>query len=158
MVASVGYNTTMVKRRGAIFSQTTPDPLDVLIHQSDQPLLVVQTIFPFILFTDKVIIRTNHVDIVRGIFFWSATTTRIQISDIRQVEVQFNPFFASLEIIPQGPLEQTFKVRFLWINDAKKARRIISGLLESHESKIDLSRYKNNELVEAMEKVGKAKE
>jgi|GEM_PF-1004745 len=135
-----------------------PDPLSALRSQSDEPLYVLKTVFPFVLFTDKVIIRPNHVDVITGIFFGSATSTRLLVRDIRQVEVQFNPIFATLEIIPLGPLEQMMRVAFLWKEEAKKARRIVAGLMETHRNNVDLSRYSPKELVTAVEEVGKASE
>jgi hypothetical protein len=161
----------MVQARGTIFAQEAvlpirtkhiaapePDPLVALVRDADKPLYVTQTVFPFVLFTDKVIIRANHLDVVIGVFFWSAISTRVQISDIRQVTLEFNPFFATLEIVPQGPTEQTLRVAFLWKHQAQKARRIIAGLMEAQRNNVDVSKYKNGEFIYAMELLGKAKE
>lgn len=160
----------MVQRGGTIFAAASalpqrartqsvaPDPLPELISESTTPLYVLQTVFPFVLFTDKVIIRTNHVDVIRGVFFWSAVSTRVQITDIRQVSIEFNPFFATLDIIPQGPLEQTLSVAYLWKSQAKKARRIIAGLMESHQNRVDFAKYNRPTLVRSIEELGKARE
>lgn len=110
------------------------------------------------LFPDKIIIRTNHIDVIRGVFFWSAASIRMQIQDIRQVSVRYNPFFATLEIVPQGPREHSLEVNYLWKSEAKKARRIVAGLIESHEKKVDFAKYTLGSLVPAMEKIGQAME
>ncbi len=157
----------MVQPRGTIFQITPttarrevrlPDPLPELLQEANEPLYVIKTVFPFVLFTDKVIIRANHIDVIHGLFFWSATSTRVQLPDIRQVSIQYNPFFATLEIIPQGPLEQTLQIVFLWKHQAKKARRILAGLMEGHQKHVDFSKYTNGSLVRAMEQLGKAME
>ena len=157
----------MVQPRGTIFQVTSrtagrevrvPDPLPELLREANEPLYVIKTVFPFVLFTDKIIIRANHVDVIHGLFFWSAISTRIQVPDIRQVSIQFNPIFATLEIIPQGPLEQTLQITFSWKRQAKKARRILAGLMESHQKEVDFSKYTNGSLVRAMEQLGTATE
>ncbi len=156
----------MVQRAGALFAAynrpqptgTVVDPLPKLLQESEAVLYTLESVFPLTLFPDKIIIRANHVDVISGIFFGSAVSTRVQISDVRQVDVQFNPLFATLEIIPQGPLEQTMRVSFLWKDHAKKARRILGGLVESHLKKVDFSKYGSEELTSAMEELGKARE
>jgi hypothetical protein len=157
----------MARRRiASIFSsKITPSdavdtqavPLPQLVDESRDILFTLSTVFPFILFTDKVVIRKNHVDVVRGIFFGSASTTRIEIADIKQVTTVYNPFFAALEIIPQGPLEHIFRISFLWRGNAMKAKRLISGLMESHQKKVDLSAYSGAELLNALEQIGKTR-
>jgi len=160
----------MVRHKGIIFAAESPppsvdptevapiDPLPQLIRESDVPLFTLKTVFPFVLFTDKIIIRVNHIDVVHGVFFWSATSTRLQLQDIRQVTLQFNPFFATLDIVPQGPLEQTMTISFLWKEEAKRAKRIIAGLMEGHLKKVDFSQYHSQELMNAVEDLGKASE
>lgn len=133
-------------------------PLPQLVDESRDILYTLTTVFPFILFTDKIVIRINHIDVVRGIFFGSASTTRIEIADIKQVTTTYNPFFAALEIIPQGPLEQVFRISFLWRGHAMRAKRLISGLMESHQKKVDLSTYTRKDLYNALEQIGKTRE
>ncbi len=156
----------MAPARGTIFKRpSTPtgeskksDPLPKLFLEAQEVLYSLSTIFPFVLFPDKIIIRAHHVDVMRGIFFWSGSTTRIQIADIRQITLQYNPFFATMEIIPQGPLEQTFIVPFLWKYQATRAKRIIAGLIECHEKNIDFSPYSKQELLDYLVRIGRARE
>lgn len=134
------------------------DRLSTLLEEVAKPLFTVRTVFPFVLFPDQIIIRPYHVDIITGLFFGSYATTRVQIADIRQMSVMYNPFFATLEIIPQGPLEQIVAVPFLRKKQAMRARRIIAGLIESHQQNVDLRRYGRRKLLEAMEALGRARE
>lgn len=136
---------------GAVETVTVPD----LIRESQDIIFTISTVFPFVLFTDKVVIRLNHLDVVRGLFFWTAITTRVEIADIRQVTVSYNPFFATMEITPQGPLEHVFRISFLWKGHAMKAKRIIAGLMECHQKKVDFSQYAGQGLSRAMEEIGK---
>lgn len=136
----------------------TPAGLPRLYSEAQEILYSLSNVFPFVLFPDKIIIRPHHVDVVIGIFFWSGTTTRIQIQDIRQVTLQYNPFFATIEIIPQGPLEQTVVVRYLPKQQATLAKRIITGLVECHQQNIDLSKYTPRQLLAYLEQIGTARE
>jgi hypothetical protein len=159
----------MARRRTAatIFLQNSKPPvtngevepvtLPELIRESQDIVFTLTTVFPFVLFTDKVVIRLNHIDVVRGVFFWSAITTRVEIADIRQVTVSYNPFFATMEITPQGPLEHVFRISFLWRGQTMKAKRIIAGLMECHQKKVDFSQYAGQNLSRAMEEIGKTR-
>ncbi|MDO8572000.1 MAG: hypothetical protein Q7R79_04945 [bacterium] len=143
--------------------QTTSTPnklegLPKLYSEAHEVLYSLSTVFPFVLFPDKIIIRRNHVDLVTGIFFWSGSTTRVQIPDIRQVVLHYDPFFATMEITPQGPLEHVLRVTFLWKSQAIRAKRLIAGLTECHLLKADFSKYSRRELLAYLEEIGKARE
>jgi hypothetical protein len=153
----------MVQRNGTIFAESfsprdgkasVPDPLPELLRESHEPLLIIQSVFPFTLFPDKIVVRVNHIDVVEGMFFGSATNTRLLLPDIRQVEVQFNPFFGTLEIFPLGPMEQLITIRYLKRSDAMLARRIIAGLMIAHKKRVDFSRYNHATLLHTMEELG----
>lgn len=152
----------MAKVWGTIFrrpQKTGPvEGLPKLYAEAQEVLYSVVTVFPFVFFPDKIIIRPNHVDVAKGIFFLSGTTTRVQIPDIRQISIQYGPLFATIEIIPQGPLEQTLWVSFLWRKQATRAKRLIVGLLECHQKNVDFSKYSRKELLAYLEEIGKARE
>lgn len=132
--------------------------LPQLTEEATEVIYSLSSLFPFDFFPDKVIIRLHHVDIVRGIFFWSGATERIQIIDIREVQVHYNPFFATLTIVPIAPPPDTIiSLRFLWRHQALRAKRLIMGLLECHHEQVDLSTYPKQELIKYVEEIGRAK-
>lgn len=133
-----------------------PPKLPQLTQQASAVLYSLSSVFPFDLFPDKIIIRLNHIDVVHGIFFWSGTTDRIQVIDIRDVSVQYNPFFGRLKIIPVGTPDNTLSVKFLWRHQALRAKRIILGLLECHRQHVNLSKYSRQQLLAYVEKIGRA--
>lgn len=138
-------------------TETSP-ALPHLYSEAQEILYSVTTVFPFVLFPDKLIIRPNHVDVIVGLFFGSGTSTRIQIQDIRQVTLQYNPFFAKIEIIPQGPLEQTLLLNYLPKQQAMWAKRLISGLIECHQKNVDFSKYSKEQLLAYLKEIGKSRE
>lgn len=149
--------TSSQNRAGAAAVAPVKGDLPQLYKDAQEVLYVISSVFPFKFFADKIIIRKNHLDVIRGIFFWSGTVTRVQIQDIRQVQLQYNPFFATMEILPQGPLEDIVHVAILWKKEAERAKRIISGLYECHLQHVELSHYPRKELLAYLEEIGKTR-
>jgi hypothetical protein len=141
-----------------VVSSPTENSLPQLAEDAGEVLYSITNIFPFDLFPDRIIIRRNHVDIVHGIFFWSGATERLQIIDIREVGVHYNPLFATLVIHAIGPPNITLTVKHLWRHQAIRAKRIILGLLECHQQQADLSSYPKRDLVAHVEEIGRAKD
>jgi hypothetical protein len=131
--------------------------LPQLTEDANEVLFSLSNIFPFDLFPDRIIIRKNHVDIVKGIFFWSGATERLQIIDIREIGVHYNPVFATIVIHAIGPPEIRLEIRFLWRHQALRAKRIILGLLECQQQQVDLSGYGKRDLIAHVEEIGRAK-
>ncbi len=123
-----------------------------------KPLLHVRSAFPFQLFPDELIIRVNHVDYFRNVFFASATMTRVLIPDIKSVMLHYNPVFATIEIVPMVPFKQQLRIKHLWKGQARKARRILSGLMETHQQGLDFTRYSHRDLVLMLSEIGRARE
>jgi hypothetical protein len=143
----------------SVESATVPSvpsvPLEELTQQAQKIIYETETVFPFVLFPDKVVIRTHHIDIVHNMFFATGTSQRLQYSDIREVLVSYVPFFGSLEIVPMGPPDIFIKVNFLKKAEALRAKRVIVGLIECHRQKVDLSGYPHAELMAHLEEIGK---
>lgn len=143
--------------------QTSPPPsklegLPKLYSEAQDVLYSVTTVFPFTLFPDKVIIRRNHIDIVKGIFFASAESQRMLYSDIREMRVSHNPFFASIQFVLIGPPDIYEGVKFMPKGRTMHAKRIISGLIECDRKKVDFSKYADGELLAYLEEIGKTRE
>ncbi len=142
---------------------TTPTPrilegLPKLYSEAQEVLYSVTTVFPFIFFPDKIIIRRNHVDVVKGIFFASSESQRMLYSDIRELRVSHNPFFASMHFILIGPPDLYVNIMFMPKGKTMHAKRIISGLIECERKKVDVSKYTNRDLVRYLEEIGKTSE
>jgi hypothetical protein len=135
-----------------------PPELPELSREASVVLYSLSAVFPFDFFPDKLIIRLNHVDIIHEIFFWSGATDRIQIIDIRDVSVQYNPIFATLILTPAGAANPGLRIRYLWKNQAMRAKRILLGILECHRQQVDLSKHSKRDILAYVEKIGRAKE
>lgn len=127
----------------------------MLFEKRDKILIKIKTVFPFKLFTDIIIVDENKVDIIEGIFFFSEKIKSIPISNIQDVEVETSIFFAVIKILQVGYMEEWIIIRYLWKNDAKRTRDIISGLLIGNNNGIDFTKVKTKNLAKEIENLGK---
>jgi hypothetical protein len=129
-----------------------------IIEGSSRELYRTKAVFPFDLFPDEVIIDMNKVNIIKKIFFFTQRVHGVFIQDITDIFVSTAPFFATLEIIDSGFIENSIKIPFLKIDDALKARRIIQGLIVAKKQAIDLSGLKDDkDLTTKLEALGESK-
>jgi len=149
---------TIFKRQQAAPVSRNLEGLPKLFSEAQEVLYSVTTVFPFILFPDKLIIRRNHIDVVRGIFFASGESQRMLYSDIREMRVSHNPFFASIHFVLIGPPDIYISLKYMPKGGAMHAKRIISGLIECDRKKVDFSKYTNRELRAYLEEIGKTSE
>lgn len=131
-----------------------------LVRKSDRVLLKIKAVFPFQFFPDTVVIDESKVSIIHRIFFRTAEMQSIPLTHIQDVEVDSSVLFATLKILPTGfsvvsMTENWVKVRYLWRNDAIKARRILSGLLIATREGIDVSKVNTPGFIEKVEELGK---
>lgn len=126
-----------------------------LIHKGDRTLIKIKTVFPFKFFTDTIVVDENKINIIEGIFFFSAKVKSIPIHHIQDVEVESSVFFAAIKILPVGYMEEWMIIRYLWKKEALRARRIISGLLVGHKNGIDFSKVETKNFVAEIEDLGK---
>jgi len=132
-----------------------------LIDQSSTVLLRIRSVFPFDFFPDILTVEQTKVNVVSKIFFWSNEFHSFPISEIQDVIVSTNIFFASIRIVAQGFLggvTHPFTTNFLWKKDAIKARRIIMGLKVCKKESIDLGKIKTNHFIEKLEEIGRINE
>lgn len=132
--------------------------LTQLVEKSHRILLEISTVFPFDPFPDKLTIDENKVNLINYEFFFSGRTHSVMIKDISDVLVDSGFFFAKLQIIDRGFVENSIELKFLWTEDAQKARRIIQGLIVAQNEGIDISKIETAELAQKLEKLGEIQE
>jgi hypothetical protein len=132
--------------------------LDTLVSQTANVIFEAKNVFPFDLFVDKLLIRPTKIDVVYGIFFFSDHVMSMLIKDLKAVKLTTGIFFASLQFELQGYEENPPEIKFLWREDAMKARRIISGLMAAQQNGVDLTQLPVDQLMEKTEEIGRARE
>lgn len=92
-----------------------------------------KSVFPFDLFPDEIIINEDEVDIIYAQFLMGKEVFSIPIRNINSVSSISNGIFGSLTIDVIGFHKDPDPIKFLWSNDAEKARRIINNLVCSNK-------------------------
>lgn len=128
--------------------------LDNLVEMCEKPLLKIKTVFPFVLFTNEVIIDIHKVSIVYGNFFASKQIHSVLVKDVSDVVVETNPFFATLKIVDIGYTDNTIDINYLKRSDGNLARRVIQGLVMAHKHGIDLTKVNRKDLTKKLESLG----
>lgn len=131
------------------------DRLDSLVRGCRRMLFRVRAFFPFDLFPDEIIIDECKISVVFRQFFFSEDIHSINIEMIRDVDVETGPFFAKLQIVPDGYPSKPLVVRYLLKKDANRARSVIQGLMVAKRNNIDLGKVDDPDLVNKLEILGK---
>ena len=128
-------------------------------------LYKTNAIFPFDLVPDTLVIDEIKITVISRKLL-TRTINSVLIKDITDISISNNPFFGALTISGgdyQG-IESAVKgekgalmIKFLHINEALRARRIIMGLMIYSDQKIDTSKMKIEEVLTETEKLGKAR-
>lgn len=128
--------------------------LEEMVRMSEEPLLQIQTVFPFVIFPNEVIVDVNKISIIFRQFFDSKQIHSVLIKDVSDVIVETNPFFATLKIIDIGYTENSIDINYLKKSEGGLARRIIQGLVMIHKHGIDLTKIDRKDLLEKIESLG----
>lgn len=140
-------------------SQLNTSKFDTLIkNNSAKPLYTIKTARILDFFPSEVSIERTKVNVSLRDYFFTRRLHTIDIKDIEDVFVQTTPFYATLQIVDKGFVENSVQIQFLRKHDAKKARRIIQGLMSAKKEGIDILSLPQDGLLEKLEALGDAGE
>lgn len=142
---------------------------DVAIKSHDV-LFKANTVFPFILFPDSIMLDREKLTIIHRPFFLMAKITAIRIKDILNAEVDIGPFFGSLRVMTRYFSDQSqFSgiasdarhtkapiINFLWRRDAMKLHSLLQGYIIVSQKEIDCSEIAKEELVMLLHDLGQS--
>lgn len=142
---------------------------DVAIKSHDV-LFKANTVFPFILFPDSIMLDREKLTIIHRPFFLMARITAIRIKDILNAEVDIGPFFGSLRVMTRyfsdqsqfsgiAPDARNTKhpiINFLWRRDAMKLHSLLQGYIIVSQKEIDCSEIAKEELVMLLHDLGQS--
>lgn len=141
--------------------EQTRQKLEAIAERHDVVLLRAQTVFPFSLFPDTIIIDTTKLSVIRKQMFATEHITTIPLKDISDATVQTALFLATLTVVymPRAsspgmvqPVED--HITSLKRADAMRAKDIIKGMLVASSENIDISQLQPEEIVNVIEKFG----
>lgn len=128
--------------------------LDDMVKMCEKPLLKVKTVFPFVLFTDEVIVDINKVSVIYRNFFFSKQIHSVLIKDVSDVVVETSLLFATLKIVDVGYTDNSIDINYLKRSDGTKARKVIQGLVMAQKHNVDLTKVDHGDLLGKLESLG----
>lgn len=133
---------------------------DAFADKCDVTLLSIQTVFPFDLFPDSLIIDPIKITVKIREFFKSEEIRSILIRDISNIIVDTSWYFAEMKIFQTYDTQNPIIIKYLKRQEAIKARDITQGLVALCKENIDITDFLHNNPSEAqvIENLGKAHE
>jgi len=151
-------NIPLYKKTGTMLDSNT-QKINKLVSMTENKLFQLSTVFPFKLFRDDIIIEQKQIIIVKRNFFYSSQQYPIAIKDILAPVVEAGFLFAKLklELGPGGFQQNPPSVSYLKKADARRARRIIMGLILCDKEDIDLTGMPREDILKKVDEIGRFK-
>lgn len=155
----MGYQNPLnyQRHRLSYASETTNNDskLTLLMRNAHEVLIKADTVFPFTLFPDTIIVDRSKVTIIRRTFFKMAETFSIRIEDILNVTATVGPFLGSIQIISRVfNTDKPHHVNFLTRNDAIQIKHIVQGYVIAAHNNVDCNSLGKKELLSTLTKLG----
>ncbi|HEY5550108.1 MAG TPA: hypothetical protein VIK37_02840 [Candidatus Saccharimonadales bacterium] len=117
-------------------------------------LFKANTVFPFTLFPDSIILDREKVTFVTRYFFRVAKITGIPVRDLLSVEADIGPFFGSVHTASRFFLTTPFSIKWLRRKDAVELRRLLQGYIICNEQDIDCTKIERHKLIAMLNDLG----
>lgn len=150
----------VIKSAAAQSGTETPEERDEttklngLVETCKNPLLQVKTVFPFVFFTNEVIIDIDKISIIFRNFFASEQIHSLLVKDISDVVVETSPFFATLKISDLAFTDTSINIDYLQKSEGQHAQKVIQGLMAAYRHGIDLTKVEQEGLLEKLKSLG----
>lgn len=128
--------------------------LGSIVQEIKEPLVIIETTFPFDLFPDKVVVDQERASIITKDIFGTEKIDSVLIANITDVEIRSGPFFSELSVIDKNIPNLPFRVNYLKKDEAFRIRRVIEGLMIAKQRNLDLSGLNKDQIVKMMEELG----
>lgn len=128
--------------------------IHAIAAQSHEVLDSAKSVFPFMLFPDSLVLDRTKITIVKRTLL-SEDITTIRIEDVLNVAAHTGVMFASLNIASRV-MNSTdhFQVRFLWVSDALRLKRLIQGYVIAQHNDIKVAHLKRSDLLATLGEIG----
>ncbi len=130
--------------------------LDTLLERAAAVLLRCNTMFPFDLFPNTLIIDYNKIDIIYRYFFRTSQTVSVPIGRINHVSVDSVFFLSTLKIEVKGMDKNPPPLAFMRSRDAHLAKNLLLGLMGAEANGIDLSRLTGQAVIDKLTEIGRS--
>ncbi len=92
----------------------------------------IKSIFPFKLFPDELIVKTETITLISRYGPGMQQTRTIHFDDVAQVEADCGPFFGHIHVFPKLRTEAPMLIERLSRKDTLEAENLIEEIIESH--------------------------
>ena len=131
--------------------------LDQAAASSHEVLASADTVFPFTLFPDTVMLDRDKLTIAHRFFFRVAEVITVRVEDLLLITADVGPFFGSLKITSRFyDARKPYNVNWLWRGDALRLKRLAHGYMIARKQGIDCSKLGIRELAAALGRLGKS--
>ena len=117
-------------------------------------LFKANTVFPFTLFPDTVILDREKLTFITRYFFRVAKITGIPVRDLLNVEADIGPIFGSVHTASRFFITAPYSIKFLWRKEAIKLRRLLQGYIIANEQDIDCAHIDKHKLIALLNDLG----
>ncbi|HEX5395002.1 MAG TPA: hypothetical protein VFW52_01460 [Candidatus Saccharimonadales bacterium] len=128
--------------------------LSTVTMKSHEVLFKANTVFPFTLFTDTVVLDREKVSFINRGFFGVARITSVPVRDILSVEADIGPFFGSVHTSSRFYVTNPKSISWLRRRDAEKLQRMLQGYIIAHEQDINCDNIDKNKLIIMLHDLG----
>lgn len=130
--------------------------LESLAADSDSVMCSVQTVFPFQIFPSVLTVEKTKIIFIRYYFLGHHAESML-INNISSVKLENAFFLSSIEIVNNIPSSPKIVIPYLPSKKAREVVEIIQGLMIAYETKTDVTKIDNEELLIPMQKIGSTK-
>ncbi len=149
--------TTPAKALEKKARQKEVEKMEVLAQKDTEPVFTCQSVFPFDLFPDRLTISSKKLSITQRYFFFERQTQSIMISDLLSIIIEESLLFASIHIVDRKFPQNVLDIDTLNKEEARRARRIVEGIIIAEREKIDFTKIPTHQLSDMLEKIGETK-
>lgn len=129
------------------------EKIDNLKEKTNKVIFKTSSVFPFKFFTDDLIIDPLKVDLVEREFFLNETIRSIPYDQIIETQISSGWLFSTLKILSKGLKSEVAEIGYLKRGEARKAKKLIDGLVLCRNNDIDLVSLGEEELTSKMDEI-----
>jgi hypothetical protein len=135
-------------------AESHEENLQKVVSGAQDVLIKSESIFPFVLFPDTIIVSRMKVEIIRRSFFKVSESISLQIEDVLNVEADSGPFFGSLRIYTRIYGSEPLRINYISSRDTKEIKKLIEGAVIAKNNDIDLLQPERDALIKMLRRLG----
>ncbi|HSX33746.1 MAG TPA: hypothetical protein VLF91_05425 [Candidatus Saccharimonadales bacterium] len=125
------------------------------VDTAQEVLVRADTVFPFTLFPDTVVVDREKITVSHRFFFRVAEVMSIGIDDILNVAADVGPLFGALKVTTRFYNEKKpYSVNYLWRSDALAIKQLLQGYIIARKKNVDLEPLPTSDLRTVLTQLG----